>query len=42
MIALPILEWSDPTVLASLSVGLILLGAFVWVEGRSQAPTSIF
>jgi hypothetical protein len=35
---LPILEWSDPSVLASLSVGLILLGAFVWVEGRSRAP----
>ena len=38
LIALPILEWSDPIVLASLSVGLILLGAFVWVEGRSRAP----
>jgi len=38
LIALPTLEWSDPTVLASLSVGLILLGAFVWVEGHSRAP----
>jgi EmrB/QacA subfamily drug resistance transporter len=38
LIALPSLEWSDPIVLASLGVGLILLSAFVWVEDRSQAP----
>jgi hypothetical protein len=38
LIALPILKWSDPTVLASISAGLILLGAFVWVEGHSRAP----
>jgi Na+/melibiose symporter-like transporter len=38
LIALPILKWSDPIVLASLSVGLVLLGAFVWVEGHSRAP----
>jgi len=38
LIALPSLEWSDPIVLASLGVGLILLSAFVWVEDHSQAP----
>ena len=38
LIALPILKWSDPTVLASICAGLILLGAFVWVEGHSRAP----
>src|SRR5262249_2911859 len=38
LIALPILKWSDPIVLASLSAGLVLLGAFVWVEGHSRAP----
>jgi EmrB/QacA subfamily drug resistance transporter len=38
LITLPILKWSDPIVLASLSMGLILLGAFVWVEGHSRAP----
>jgi EmrB/QacA subfamily drug resistance transporter len=38
LIALPTLQWGDPTVLASLGVGLILLGAFVWVEGHSRAP----
>src|SRR5262249_34908115 len=38
LIPLPILKWSDPIVLASLSVGLVLLGAFVWVEGHSRAP----
>ena len=38
LIALPILKWSDPIVLASLSVGLVLLGAFVRVEGHSRAP----
>src|SRR4029077_11601633 len=38
LIAVPSLEWSDPIVLASLGVGLILLSAFVWVEDRSQAP----
>jgi EmrB/QacA subfamily drug resistance transporter len=38
LMALPILKWSDPIVLASLSVGLVLLGAFVWVEGHSRAP----
>ena len=38
LIALPILEWRAPLVLASLSLGLILLATFVWVEGRSRAP----
>jgi MFS family permease len=38
LIALPILQWSDPIVLASISVGVILLGTFLWVEGRSRAP----
>ena len=38
LIALPILQWSDPFVLAALSVGLILLGTFMWVEGRSRTP----
>ena len=38
LIALPILKWSDPIVLTSLSVGLVLLGAFVWVEGHSRTP----
>jgi Na+/melibiose symporter-like transporter len=38
LIALPSLEWSDPIVLASLGVGLILLSAFLWVENHSQAP----
>jgi len=38
LIALPILKWSDPIVLTSLIAGLILLGAFVWVEGHSRAP----
>jgi predicted MFS family arabinose efflux permease len=38
LIALPLLKWSDPIVLGSLSVGLVLLGAFVWVEGHSRAP----
>jgi MFS family permease len=38
LIALPILKWSDPMVPASISVGLVLLGAFVWVEGHSRAP----
>jgi hypothetical protein len=38
LIALPILKWSHPIVLGSLSVGLVLLGAFVWVEGHSRAP----
>ena len=38
LIALPILKWSDPIVLASFSIGLILLGIFVWVEAHSQTP----
>jgi EmrB/QacA subfamily drug resistance transporter len=38
LVALPILKWSDPIVLASLIVGLVLLGAFVRVEGHSRAP----
>ena len=38
LIALPTLQLGDPILLASFTVGLSLLGAFLWVEGRSQAP----
>jgi EmrB/QacA subfamily drug resistance transporter len=38
LIALPILEWSDPIVLASPSVGFVLLATFIWVERHSRAP----
>jgi EmrB/QacA subfamily drug resistance transporter len=38
LIALPNLQWSDPTILVSLGIGLILIGAFVWVESHSRAP----
>jgi EmrB/QacA subfamily drug resistance transporter len=38
LIALPTLQLGDPILLASFTVGLSLLGAFLWVEGRSRAP----
>jgi EmrB/QacA subfamily drug resistance transporter len=38
LVVLPILKWTDPIVLAPLSAGLVLLGAFVWVEGHSRTP----
>ena len=30
--------WSDPLVLAALGVALVALGAFLWVEARSEDP----
>src|SRR5882672_10628729 len=38
LIAWPELGWRDPTVIASLAVGALLLAGFVWQEARSPAP----
>jgi EmrB/QacA subfamily drug resistance transporter len=38
LIAWPELGWRDPTVLASLALGVLLLVGFVWQEVRSPAP----
>jgi EmrB/QacA subfamily drug resistance transporter len=38
LIASSDLGWRDGTVLGSIAAGLLLLAAFIWVEGRSRAP----
>src|SRR6266850_901718 len=38
LIAAPGRGWGDPTVIASLVAGVLLLAAFLWQEARSPAP----
>src|SRR5262249_44894509 len=38
LIAAPDFGWTDPSVLAPLAGGLVLLGVFAWVERRQAAP----
>jgi EmrB/QacA subfamily drug resistance transporter len=38
LISAPALGWSNSTVVVSLTVGLLLLAAFLWQEARSSSP----
>jgi MFS family permease len=38
LIAWPDRGWRDPAVIASLVAGVLMLAAFLWVEGHSRAP----
>ena len=38
LIAAPVRGWQDPAVIATVMIGMFLLVAFVWQEGRSRAP----